>query len=331
MTFMFKLQRIFSISLLLGVLLLLSGCDIAVLNPHGLIAAAEKKLFITAVLLMLVIVVPVIILTFVFAHKYRAGNKKAKYSPDWGHSTMLEMVCWGIPLIIIIILAVITMISTYKLDPYRPLNLEKKPLTIQVISLNWRWLFIYPEQKIATINFVQFPVDTPIKFVITSDAPMNSFQIPQLAGQIYAMAGMQTKLHLIADKIGDYRGASTNFSGEGFSDMNFVARVSSQNDFAHWVRTIKQSPDKLTLMTYNKLVPDSADHGVHQYSLVTDNLFETVIMKYMMPQTMNNSTHHTTESTMMGMPLKPNPEKATKNLTAGMHHLHKNSTPFDAQ
>lgn len=278
-----KLRNMLFALVSLGSMLLLTGCDMALLTPQGLVAAEEKHLLIISVLLMLVIVVPVLILTFIVARKFRASNTKAKYAPDWGHSTVLEIVWWAIPCVIIAVLAAITMVSTHKLDPYRPLDIKTKPIVIQAISLNWRWLFIYPEQNIATINFVQFPANIPVLFLITSDAPMNSFQIPQLAGQIYAMAGMQTKLNLIADKSGDYKGYSSNFSGTGFAGMKFIARASSQEDFNNWVKSVKQSPNKLTMSEYNKLVPDSEDYKVQYFSAPAKDLFNNVMMKYMMP------------------------------------------------
>jgi cytochrome o ubiquinol oxidase subunit 2 len=287
-----KLRHLFFILLSLGSTLLLSGCDMALLNPQGLIATQEKQLLIVAVLLMCVIVIPVLILTFIVAWKFRASNTKAKYAPDWGHSTILEVVWWSIPCVIIIILAAITMVSTHKLDPYKPLEHKEKPITIQVIALNWRWLFIYPEQNIATINFVQFPVNKPVQFLITSDAPMNSFQIPQLAGQIYAMAGMQTKLNLITDKVGDYKGFSANFSGLGFSGMRFVARASSSADFDKWVKTVKQAPVKLTQATYDKLVPDSEDTKVQYFATAEKDLLDNVMMKYMMPMDNGQMNHN---------------------------------------
>lgn len=292
---MIKLRRLLFTLFSTVSVLLLSGCDMALLNPQGLIAAQEKQLLIISVLLMLVIVVPVLILTFVVARKFRASNTKAKYAPDWGHSTILEVVWWAIPCVIIIILAAITMVSTHKLDPYRPLDNKEKPITIQVVSLNWRWLFIYPEQNIATINFVQFPANKPVLFLITSDAPMNSFQIPQLAGQIYAMAGMQTKLNLIADKIGDYQGLSTNFSGLGFAGMRFTAKASSVADFDKWVKSVKQKPTKLTQATYDQLVPDSEDTKVQYFSRVEKDLFENVMMKYMMPMNDHQADNHQAE------------------------------------
>ena len=278
-----KLRHLVIKFLSLASLLLLSGCNMVVLNPKGIIADDEKRLLITAVLLMLIIIIPVIILTFVIAFRYRASNTKAKYTPDWCHSNLLEAIWWTIPIIIIAVLATITWISTHRLDPYRPLNSTVKPITIQVVSLEWRWLFIYPEQNIATLNFVEFPVNTPVNFLITSDAPMNSFQIQQLAGQIYSMAGMQTKLHLIASQTGDYIGRSVSFSGDGFSNMAFTARVATPDQFNQWVQTVKQSPNALTLDAYNKLVPASKDNSVQYFSSVDNNLFNNIIMKFMGP------------------------------------------------
>jgi cytochrome o ubiquinol oxidase subunit II len=278
-----KLQRIFLRVISCGWLLLLSGCDAVVLNPKGMIAADEKKLLIDALLLMLIVVIPVIVLTLVIAFKYRASNTKAKYSPNWAHATLLEAGWWIIPIVIICVLATLTWRTTHALDPYKPLDVEGKPITIQVISLDWKWLFIYPEQNIATVNFVEFPVDTPVTFLITSDAPMNSFMIQQLAGQIYSMAGMQTQLHLIADAIGDYNGRSVSFSGDGFAGMTFVARVTSKDTFNQWVQKVKASPNSLTMKAYNQLIKPTENNPVAYYSTVTPNLFNNTIMKYMMP------------------------------------------------
>lgn len=256
------------------------------LDPKGLIAADEKNIIITAICLMLTVVIPVIILTLLFAWRYRASNTKATYKPEWSHSTLIEIVCWSIPCIIIGILATITWISSHTLDPYRPLNLhnQKEPVVIEVISLDWKWLFIYPKENIATVNFVQFPVDTPVKFIITSEGPMNSFLIPQLAGQIYAMAGMQATLNLAANTPGDYMGISANFSGRGFSDMKFTARASSQADYDKWVASIKQSATpRLTIDGYKVLAQPSENNPAAYYSSASPDLFETVIMQNMMP------------------------------------------------
>jgi len=254
-----------------------------ILNPKGTIAADERDMILMAVGLMLIVVIPVFFMTFFFAYKYRATNEKAKYTPDWAHSTILEIVWWGIPCAIIIVLGTITWTSSHRLDPYKPLESKVKPITIQVIALDWKWLFIYPEENIATVNFIQFPDHVPINFKITADAPMNSFMIPQLGGQIYAMAGMQTKLHLLATEMGDYNGMSVSFSGPGFSGMKFIARVSSDADYHNWLNSVRASKESLTMGSYNKLAKPSEDNKVQYYGSVQNNLYNDVMMKFMMP------------------------------------------------
>lgn len=264
---------------------LLSGCKLVVMDPQGTIAAQEKRLLIIAVLIMLLVVLPVILLIFLFAWWYRAGNTKAAYSPNWSHSTLLEVVWWSIPCIIIVVLGVITWMSSHSLDPYKPLLIDnKKPITIEVIALQWKWLFIYPEQNIATINYIQIPIHTPIRFLITAEGPMNSFQIPQLAGQIYAMTGMQTKLYLAADRVGNYRGISANFSGDGFSDMKFIVRASTQEQFDQWMKTVKQSPHMLSRTTYQQLITPSENNPIQYFSSADKTIFQMALMKSMMPE-----------------------------------------------
>jgi len=255
--------------------------NIAVLNPKGLIALKQKNLLIAATLLMLIVVVPVFIMTFLFAWKYRERNEKAKYAPNWDYNLLAESIWWGLPLLIIIVLSVMTWKSSHELDPFKPLESSKKPLTIQAISLQWKWLFIYPEENIATVNFIQFPKDTPINFELTSDAPMNSFWIPQLGGQIYTMPGMKTKLHLIAHEDGSFRGSSANLSGEGFAGMAFTAKASSEAEFASWVSSVKQSSSYLNQEVYNQLVLPSKNNPVTFYILEEKELFEEIVMKYM--------------------------------------------------
>lgn len=286
--------------LLLGMTLLLNGCQMTLLDPKGLIAAQEKNLLIDVLLLMLIVVIPVIIMSFVFAWRYRAKNKHtAKYSPNWSHSNTIEAICWAVPCIIIGILATMTWITSHTLDPYRPLASKKQPLIIQAVALDWRWLFIYPKQNIATMNVVEFPVDQPIRFLITADAPMNSLAIPRLAGQIYAMAGMRTKLNLIANEKGSYYGMSTNFSGDGFSNMHFQAKVTSKEQFKKWVQTVQRSPKTLTMTAYKKLALPSQDTSVIYFSSPAKNLFNSIIGKYMGPQKklvedngLRSSNHH---------------------------------------
>jgi len=255
-----------------------------ILDPKGLIASDEKTLLITAVCLLLIIVIPVIILTFVIAIKYRASNKKAKYTPDWCHNNTLEAAWWVAPIVICGILGTIIWITTQKLDPYRPLDSKVKPIQVQVISLQWRWLFIYPEQGIATINQLEFPVDTPINFTLTADSPMNSFQIAQLGGQIYSMNGMKTQLHLIANEKGVYSGRSVNFSGDGFEAMMFDTTVTTQEEFDNWVKKIKQTSKSLDVKEYKQLAKPNQNESVVYYSSIQKGIFDLVIMQFMDPK-----------------------------------------------
>lgn len=262
---------------------LLHGHDIAVLNPRGLIAFKERSLMITATLLMLIVVIPVFILTFVISWRYRAGNTKAKYAPDWDHHRVLEFTWWAVPTAIIVGLAVITWQSSHELDPYKPLASDKKPITIQVVALQWKWLFIYPEQHIASVNMVEFPEGTPVNFEITSDAPMNSFWIPQLGGQIYAMSGMTTHLHLMADSPGSFDGSSANLSGAGFAGMKFTAKSVPRAEFDVWAKSVERSPRHLDHGVYQALAKPSQNNPPSYYSSVTEGLYDDVVMNYMTP------------------------------------------------
>lgn len=260
--------------------LLLGGCNWTLLNPVGQIGIEERNLIITATLLMLLVVVPVIAMTFIFAWKYRASNKDATYAPKWSHSTKIEVVIWTVPILIILALGVLTYKSTHALDPYRPLESDVKPLTIEVVAMDWKWLFIYPEQGIATVNKIVFPANTPINFRITSDTVMNSFFIPGLGGQIYAMAGMTTKLHLIANHNAELDGISANYSGAGFTGMKFKAIATSQAEFDAWVNEVKASPKQLDQAEYAALSKPSQNNPVALYSSYAPNLFQTIIDKY---------------------------------------------------
>ena len=257
--------------------------NIAVFNPVGIIASQEKSLLIFSFLLMLIVVIPVMIMIIAFAYRYRASNTKAKYSPNWSHSTILEIIWWGIPTMLIIILGTVTWKTTHKLDPYRPLEHSTKPIEIQAIALDWKWLFIYPEYNIATVNFIQFPVDTPLNFKITADAPMNALAIPQLGGQIYAMQGMETQIHWISEKEGEFKGYSSNYSGRGFSGMNFIAKAVTQEDFEKWVEYVRTEGGNLTQSYYDeKLFPQTVNEPVQVFSSVEKNLYRGVIDKFMM-------------------------------------------------
>ena len=261
-------------------MMLLGGCRWTLLDPKGQIGLEQRNLIITATLLMLLVVVPVIIMTFAFAWKYRASNASATYAPKWSHSTKIEIAVWLVPILIIITLGYITYKSTHKLDPYRPLESDVPPITIEVVALDWKWLFIYPEQGIATVNKIVFPANTPINFKVTSDAVMNSFFIPGLGGQIYAMAGMQTKLHLIANQNAELDGISANYSGAGFTGMKFRAIATTQEGFNAWVQQAKNSPKRLERAVYETLAKPSQNNPVELYSSYTPNLFQKIIDKY---------------------------------------------------
>lgn len=259
----------------------LSGCsDWVLFNSKGEIGIAQRDLIITAVGLMLIVVIPAILLTFVFAWKYRASNKNAKYTPDWAHSTKVEIVVWGVPLLIIFTLAIIVWKSTHALDPFKPLESDRQPVVIDVIATDWKWVFVYPEQGIATVNEIAFPENTPIAFNITSNGAMNSFFIPQLGGQIYAMAGMRTQLHLIANEAGVYDGISSNYSGSGFSGMKFKAHALSDAGFEAWVQKVKASEQGLDFEGYKQLAQPSKDHPVTYYGNVQPGLFKQVIDQF---------------------------------------------------
>lgn len=263
--------------------LYIAGNNIAVLESKGPIGEKESELIATASLLMLIVVIPVFILTWAFAWKYRESNVKSKHAPDWEHNYIAEYCWWGVPIVIIVILAITTWKSSHDLNPFKPIVNGKKPIPIQVVALDWKWLFIYPEQGIATVNFIQFPEKTPINFAITSDAPMNSFWIPQLGGQIYAMPAMRSKLHLLANETGIYRGVSANISGKGFAGMSFNAKSCTEEEFTLWVQSVKQSTKHLTMDAYNQLMAPSEYHPVEYYLLVQEDLFDRILMKYMTP------------------------------------------------
>ena len=277
---------------LLGATAALSGCKLVVMQPHGDIAVQQAHLIVTATLLMLLIIVPVIALTLLFAWRYRAANTEATYTPDWDHSTKLELVIWGAPLAIIIALGTVTWITTHKLDPYRPLERldaqralpsDVKPLVVEVVALDWKWLFVYPEQGIASVNELAAPVDRPIEFHITSTSVMNTLYIPDLAGMIYAMPGMESKLHAVINQAGVYQGMSAQYSGSGFSDMRFKFHGMSPSDFDHWVADNKASGQSLDRQTYLHLAEPSHREGIHHYAAVDPKLYDAILNRCVEP------------------------------------------------
>ncbi len=254
---------------------------ISVLFPAGTIAFKQRNLLLVIQALMLVIVIPVYILTFIFSWKYRADNKKADYDPHMVDNWIAECFWWGIPLVMTAIVSVITWQQTHALDPFKPIESDKKPITIQAVALQWKWLFIYPDEHIASLNFLQIPVGTPIKFEITADAPMNSLWIPELGGQIYAMPAMRTELNLIATEEGDFRGSSANISGEGFSGMHFITKASTEEAYLDWVKKAKEAKDSLN---YPEIAAPSQNVPPQVFQLKNDNLFNEIMMQYMHPK-----------------------------------------------
>ncbi|HET7345830.1 MAG TPA: ubiquinol oxidase subunit II [Acidobacteriaceae bacterium] len=259
-------------------MLLLSGCNgFSLINSGGPIGSTERDLIFLAIALMLIVVVPVIVLTIYFAWRYRASNTEAAYTPDWGFSGKIELGMWLIPCCIVAVLATVAWISAHRLDPYKPIDTAVKPVHIEAVSMDWKWLFIYPDLHVATINQVAFPKGVPVDFSLTSSDVMNSFFIPQLGGQIYTMAGMKTKLHLIASKVGSYDGLSANFSGGGFSGMHFKALAMTQRDFGNWVQKVRNSSSKLNVDRYMALSKSSKDVPVTYFSSVKQGLFHDIL------------------------------------------------------
>jgi len=282
--------------------ILISGKNLQVLNPAGLIAHQELNLIFLCVALMLFGVIPVFIFAFFVATKYHANNKKATYQPDWSNHTGLQLFYWGFLSTIMLILSGLVWIGAHQLDPHVPIQSNKEPLVVQVFSLRWKWLFVYPKYGIASLNYVEFPENTPVTFEITAyDTPMTSFWIPQLGGQIYAMSGMATQTHLIADNVGEYRGASSEINGEGYADMIFHAKSVTQTDFNSWVQQTKQSPNKLTMDAFNNLAKPQVDKTRTEYSSTPDKLFSTIVMYYMAKPTAGMKVNTQDMSHMEGM------------------------------
>ena len=259
--------------------LLLTSCQADVLNPQGPVGVREASLIAITFIAMLIVVIPVIFMTLYFAWRYRA-NGGAAYDPKWARSVPVEITVWGVPLAIIVFLGVLDWRSTHLLDPYRPLGSPGKSLNVQVVAMDWKWLFIYPDQHIATVNTLEIPTGTQVNFYITSDTVMNVFFIPQLGTQIYAMSGMQTQVHLLAKNPGTYRGISANFSGEGFADMRFLTHAVSTQAFDTWVKKSQTAPAALDDAAFKALQKPSSHNAVAIYGSVNPDLFSNIIMEH---------------------------------------------------
>lgn len=284
------MKRNFLIGLLIivigviGIVAVLTNENALLVHPKGIIAKKELELIITNIALMLLIIIPTYILLFTIVWKYCIKNEHAKYDPNHTYGPIGELIMWGLPSIIAVTLAIVTWDATHKLNPYKPIESDVKSLTIQVVALDWKWLFIYPEQGIATLNYFHIPEQTPIHFRLTADgSPMNSFWIPQLSGQIYSMTGMSTQLYLMADGPGEYVGRAVEINGEGYADMSFSVKSISPKDFDDWIMQVKKSSLHLTEDTYDDLVKPSVNKSLIFFSEVENDLYHKIIHKYMHP------------------------------------------------
>jgi len=313
--------------LLLLPLVLLGGCHFALLDPSGYIARQQSDIMIVTTVIIALIVVPVLVAIGVIGWRYRASNTKAHYDAHWDHSPSLELLVWAAPLVIIIAVGAISWIGTHQVDPYRPLTrvapgqpvaADVKPLEIDVVSLRWKWLFFYPQYGIATVNQLAAPVDRPIRFKLTADAMMDAFSVPELAGMIYTMPGMQTVLHAVINKPGQYQGFSANYSGAGFTDMRFTFDGLSPQDFDQWIAKARAAGGALDLSAYEQLRQPQRDVPARSFASFAPGLYTRILDRCIdasqtcMSQTMPAGAHNS--DAMQDMP--------------GMHDDH--AAPADA-
>lgn len=264
-------------------LLLLAGCQSALLDPRGPVGRAEKLILINSMAIMLAIIVPTIVATIFFAWWFRASNKRARYLPEWAFSGRIELVVWSIPLMVILLLGGVTWLGSHDLDPAKPLSSDRQAIDIQVVSLDWKWLFIYPDQRIAAVNELVVPAGVPLHFALTSASVMNTFFVPQLGSMIYTMNGMTTELYLHADDAGILHGRSAHFSGDGFSDMNFQVRALPSEQFGAWVASTRAVGRSLDAASYTRLMQQSVEPGPVLFSDVESGLFERIAQQHIPP------------------------------------------------
>ncbi len=260
-----------------------AACQPVLLDPKGPIGRADRTILVDSLAIMLAIVVPTILATFAFAWWYRASNKRARYLPDWEFSGRLEMIVWAIPTMTIILLGGVTWIGAHELDPATPIVSKTAPLDVEVVSLDWKWLFIYPEHRVASVNQLVLPAGVPIHFKLTSASVMNTFFVPRLGSMIYTMNGMTTELYLQADETGTYRGMSGHYSGEGFSDMHFDVRAVSAEDFARWVNTTRDSGPTLDGAAYAEFARQSIAVAPSTFARVEGDLFRRIVSLQLAP------------------------------------------------
>jgi cytochrome o ubiquinol oxidase subunit II len=276
-------MRYSSLALFLVSAATLGGCSEGVLDPKGPIAAAERLILFNSLGIMLAIVIPTMLATLVVAYWFRSSNRRARYQPEFTYSGRLELLVWSIPLMTVLLVGAVAWIGSYDLDPPKPIASSTKPVKVQVVSLDWKWLFVYPEQGVASVNQLTIPVGTPVSFELTSSGVMNSFFVPQLAGQIYTMAGMVTHLNLQADHSGTYRGMSANFRGEGFADMHFNVDAVTPEVFAEWVASTRSSGPVLDAQAYAALVEPSKAVAPFTYRSIAPGLFTSILSAGLQP------------------------------------------------
>lgn len=267
----------------IGLSIGLSGCSIGVLAPVGPVGQADMTILVDSVIIMLAIVLPTIAATLLFAWWFRASNTRARYLPNFEYSGQIEMVVWSIPLLVILLLGGVAWIGSHDLDPAKPLDSSKKPLDIQVVSLDWKWLFLYPQHGVASINKLVVPKGVPLHFSLTSASVMNAFFVPELGSMIYTMNGMSTQLHLQADKTGVYNGLSANFSGDGFASMRFDTEVVEQPAFDQWVKTAAGAPDTLDAQSYRGLLKQSIGDPPKLFKLADPSLYQAIVTQMLPP------------------------------------------------
>ena len=263
--------------------LTLTACQPAVLDPQGPIGASERTILIDSLAIMLAIVVPTILATLAFAWWFRASNPRAKRLPDWAFSGRLELLVWSVPMLTIMLLSGVIWIASHELDPYQPIASDTPPLEVQVVSLDWKWLFIYPGQRVASVNQLVMPAHTPVHFTLTSGSVMSAFFIPQLGSMIYTMNGMATQLNLRADQAGTYRGLSSHYNGDGFSDMHFEARAVSQAEFMGWVAQARGAGPSLDADSYARLARQSIAVAPYTFRDAAPDLFDNIVAQALPP------------------------------------------------
>jgi len=269
-------MKTFVAVVVLTAIALLTGCTDGVLDPKGPIAAAQRQIMFNATGIMLAIVIPTILATLGVAYWFRSSNTRARYLPEFEYSGRLELLIWSIPIMTVILVGGVAWVGSFELDPSKPIASDRKPLQVQVVSLDWKWLFIYPDEGIATVNQLTVPAGTPLRFELTSSGVMNSFFVPQLGSQIYTMPGMVTQLYLKADHPGSFRGLSANFSGEGFSDMRFTVNAVGNEDFSRWVDSVRSAGPVLDAQAYSELAKPSAAVAPSTFRAVAPDLFNGI-------------------------------------------------------